>query len=141
MLVINVTAVKKIAAVIVVAMRLFVGVALMAIVAEGFVPNIGGIEKRINVREKSTARFAVPIIDDWKILKDGSIKGTVTGHRKWKNGKIITTSPLKSPGKAGKDSIVSTTSGSRYKLAKPAAGGVAPAGGGTALVRRCFNRR
>lgn len=126
-------------------MKLLFGLAVMAALVEGFVPLHGSVNFRLESGESKTALSAVPIIDNWKLLKDGSIKGTVRGSRNWKDGESITTSPLRNPNAAQGESVVRTRSGSRYKLAKPAgglsssssaAGVAAPAGGGTVLVSR-----
>jgi len=105
--------------------------ALAASMSEAFAP----IHSNRVASTKATTLFArVPTLDNWKILKDGSIIGTVSGHSKLRDGELITTSPVRYPTQARRDAMVRTKSGSPYKLAKPAAA-VSADGGGAILVR------
>lgn len=58
------------------------------------------------------------VIDSWKLLPDGRIKGVMAG-----SGDSVLTSPLKNKNGLKEKSTVRTVSGSRYKLGTPAAGG------------------
>ncbi len=76
-----------------------------------------------NVRETSLLASAAPlrsgsgldVIDSWKVLPDGRIKGVMAG-----SGDSVLTSPLKNKNGLKETSTVRTVSGSRYKLGKPA---------------------
>jgi Protein kinase domain len=58
----------------------------------------------------------VPILNDWKVLTNGRVVGTVKNHPTIPDGDIITTSPIARPDQANESKIVTTISGSRYKL-------------------------
>eukprot|EP00980_Cylindrotheca_fusiformis_P004625 scaffold990_cov108-Cylindrotheca_fusiformis.AAC.2 len=60
-----------------------------------------------------------PRLDEWKVLKSGSIVGTVTGHPSINDGDVITTSPVQNPNAAKRDALVQTASGSTYLLLEP----------------------
>ena len=70
-------------------------------------------------REKSSALAATPILNDWKIDKDGRVIGKVSGHPKWKDGELISTSAIEDPDKAESDVMVRTFRGSSYQLGVP----------------------
>jgi len=63
----------------------------------------------------------IPQIDQWELLKDGTLTGIVKGHPALDDFEEITTSPLSNPDSAseGKGTIVTTLSGSQYKLEIP----------------------
>lgn len=65
--------------------------------------------------------MAVPVLDEWKILKNGGVTGSVKGHpsRDIDDGDIITTSPLQNPFDAIPRAVVTTVNGSKYKLGTP----------------------
>ena len=63
--------------------------------------------------------WAVPQLDKWKLLPNGSIVGTVSNHPTIEDGDVITTSPVSSPDSAARNVIVETASGSKYKLLEP----------------------
>lgn len=74
-------------------------------------------------RETSLLAAAAPlrsgsgldVIDSWKLLPDGRIKGVMAG-----SGDSVLTSPLRNKNGLKETSTVRTISGSRYKLGKPA---------------------
>lgn len=110
-----------------------VALGLATSVANGFVPMSKSIKNRIEGRAQAVALFALmPTLDQWKLRKDGSVVGTVTGHKKLKDGAMIQTSPLRDSSQVEKDALVRTVSGSSYKLGRPAA--FVPIGGAV-LVR------
>lgn len=59
-----------------------------------------------------------PQLTDWKILTNGRIVGTVKNHPTIPDGDVITTSPISRPDQVGENKIVTTISGSKYKLGK-----------------------
>ena len=66
------------------------------------------------------ALFAkIPRIDEWEILKSGAVRGTIVGSSDYPEGYEITTSPIDKESSNIKDnSMVTTVSGSKYKLLK-----------------------
>ena len=64
--------------------------------------------------------ITIPTLDEWEVMDDGTVIGTVSGHPAIEDGDVIATSPLKNPSGAAALAIVTTMSGSRYKLGIPA---------------------
>jgi len=67
-------------------------------------------------------RGKVPRVNEWKVSpEDGTLTGIVKGHPILEDGDEITTSPLTNPDFAedGEGAIVTTMSGTKYKLEKP----------------------
>lgn len=62
-------------------------------------------------------------LDDWQILENGSVVGSVKNHPNLNDGDIITTSPLSRPDTARSNNIVATLTGSQYQLGAPLMGG------------------
>jgi serine/threonine protein kinase len=60
-----------------------------------------------------------PVLDDWKVLTNGRVVGTVKFHPSIPDGEVITTSPVMKPELAGPRKIVTTFSGSKYMLGAP----------------------
>jgi serine/threonine protein kinase len=58
-------------------------------------------------------------LDDWKILKNGRVQGTIKNHPSIPDGDVITTSPISRPDKVAPKKIVETSSGSKYQLGQP----------------------
>jgi hypothetical protein len=70
----------------------------------------------------SQSRGKIPVVDQWRIDNQGKLVGVVNGHPVIPDGDKITTSPLSNPDLAdGPEKIVTTLSGSRYKLKQPMA--------------------
>jgi len=65
------------------------------------------------------ALAAIPTLNKWKIIPTGSVIGTVKNHPAIADGDVITTSPIEEPEMANRQSIVTTASGSKYKLLDP----------------------
>ena len=61
----------------------------------------------------------IPILDQWKVLTNGRVVGTVKNHPTIPDGDIITTSPILRPELAARRKMVATTSGSKYMLGIP----------------------
>ncbi|KAL9180269.1 hypothetical protein ACHAXT_008239 [Thalassiosira profunda] len=69
-----------------------------------------------------------PVISDWRYESNrGTISGTVKNHPTIADGDRITTSPVKDPSKIDQNLVVTTNSGSKYKLSNVAFGGRIPA--------------
>jgi len=56
----------------------------------------------------------IPTLSNWEQNKDGSITGYVANRIGFRDGTLITTSPVKTRARAGR--VVTTTGGSSYKL-------------------------
>jgi len=84
---------------------------------------------RLAVGPLSAQRGGVPVLEDWKILRNGAAYGTVSNHPSLPDGDVITTSPLADPKSSTDGTIVVTKSGSKYKLgsSKNGARAAAPA--------------
>lgn len=67
-----------------------------------------------------TMMAGTPIISEWKLLKNGSIVGTVKNHPIIDDGDVITTSRIANPTSLKNNALVVTESGSKYKLGSPA---------------------
>ena len=61
----------------------------------------------------------VTTLDQWQLLDNGSLVGSVKGHPTLTDGDVITTSPLSRPDTARSSSMVSTLTGSQYQLGLP----------------------
>ncbi|CAB9502083.1 protein kinase PAK 3 [Seminavis robusta] len=72
-----------------------------------------------STRRSVSSLSAIPEIERWRILEGGSVQGFVKNHPVIKNGDIITTSALKAPNAVGSQMIVTTSSGTKYKLLEP----------------------
>lgn len=57
----------------------------------------------------------VPSLSVWKINGDGSISGRISGSPNFREGQIVTTSPI-AQGRVESGSVVKTGSGSQYYL-------------------------
>jgi flagellar biosynthesis GTPase FlhF len=64
---------------------------------------------------KSLAPKGVPTITGWKLNRDGSISGRISGSSSFRDGEQVTTSPI-AQGRVESGSTVKTGSGSRYFL-------------------------
>lgn len=120
------------------ALELLVSVATVLVstnLSDAFVPpsSIASISPRNELhhdgcRSQETCLFAstlpsrsgsgLDVIDSWKLLPDGRIKGVMAG-----SGDSVLTSPLRNKNGLKEKSTVRTISGSRYKLGTPASGG------------------
>jgi Protein kinase domain len=66
--------------------------------------------------------MAIPTLDKWKVMPNGSVIGTVKNHPSIADGDVITTSPINNPNTANRMVTVTTASGSKYKLLEPRGG-------------------
>lgn len=67
----------------------------------------------------ATSQLSISTLDDWQLLENGSVVGSVQGHPTLNDGDVITTSPLSNPGDAVVYNTVVTVSGSEYLLGSP----------------------
>jgi hypothetical protein len=69
------------------------------------------------------ARLAIKLdattLDEWQLLDNGSVVGSVRGHPTLNDGDIITTSPIANPRNARNTGTVTTLTGSKYQLGTP----------------------
>ena len=56
----------------------------------------------------------IPVLSNWKQEADGSVTGSISNSKVFRNGQKITTSPVRRGAKAG--TVVTTSSGSKYRL-------------------------
>lgn len=68
---------------------------------------------------RGATKLDVTSLEEWQLLDNGSVVGSVRGHPSLSDGDIITTSPLSSPGSAMTAGVVTTLTGSEYKLGTP----------------------
>ena len=80
-----------------------------------------GCQRQYPPQDLSMAR--VPLLEEWKVLRNGQVTGIVKGHPDpdLDDGDTITTSPLANPDKAAAKATVITLSGSKYRLGEPIA--------------------
>lgn len=64
----------------------------------------------------AVASDEVPILEEWRLLRNGAIVGTVSNHAIIDDGDVITTSPLEDPSVCEAGAVVTTMSGSNYRL-------------------------
>ena len=86
----------------------------------------------------STTSLKVTTLDQWQLLDNGSVVGSVRGHPVLNDGDIITTSPLASPASAKTSNTVTTLTGSTYQLGNPMVSGAAAAKSGPGVGRSTF---
>jgi hypothetical protein len=93
---------------------------LLAIVAIfGINQEVGAFTSPQQHAGRVASRLAVTTLDEWQMLDNGSVVGSVKGHPSLNDGDIITTSPLSNPFGATTRSLVTTLTGSQYQLGKP----------------------
>ena len=83
---------------------------------------IGTINTIETQQPKTMQLYAIPTLDNWEISKTNSAIGRVSNHPSPDifDGEMITTSPLSAnKDKMKEGQIVSTSSGSKYRLGKP----------------------
>lgn len=89
-----------------------------------FVPKTITLSNRLSKAQSSSSAASltmkIPRIDDWKVLTNGRVMGSVRGHPTIPNGNFITTSPLDRPEIAREKIVVNTISGGKYLLGTPA---------------------
>ena len=68
---------------------------------------------------RTMSKLDATTLDDWQLLDNGSVVGSVKGHPNLNDGDIITTSPLADPANAQTGGSVTTLTGSQYDLGSP----------------------
>jgi len=68
---------------------------------------------------RSVTKLHVTTLEEWQLLDNGAVVGSVRDHPSLNDGDIITTSPLENPGSVGTQTVVSTMTGSQYMLGNP----------------------
>ena len=91
------------------------------------VSNVQAFTTPRSLSTRATTSLDVTTLDQWQLLENGSLVGSVLGHPTLTNGDVITTSPLSRPDTARSNNMVSTMTGSQYQLGLPM-------GSGTAMV-------
>lgn len=89
---------------------------VLLLVIFGHATAFQNVVSRIDSR---TYLSAIPVLDRWKVMPNGSVIGTVRNHPSIADGDVITTSPIVDPGAAKPQGIIETASGSKYKLLTP----------------------
>jgi hypothetical protein len=83
-------------------------------VVEAFTTPRTTVAQRISI-----SSLDVTTLDEWQLLDNGSVVGSVRNHPTLSDGDIITTSPLNRPDAARSNNLVATLTGSQYKLGRP----------------------
>jgi hypothetical protein len=68
---------------------------------------------------RTISKLDATTLDEWQLLDNGSVVGSVRGHPNLNDGDIITTSPLADPAGARSGDCVITLTGSQYDLGNP----------------------
>jgi hypothetical protein len=113
-------------------MKLFVSAVIIVLLGvvnvDAFTSPLPTTTRTAFATSTSTSLDAATTLDEWQLLDNGSIVGSVRGHPTLSDGDIITTSPLSRPDTARSNNLVATMTGSQYQLGMPMqlkAGGVA----------------
>lgn len=80
-----------------------------------------------SISTRAATSLDVTTLDQWQLLDNGSLVGSVRGHPTLSDGDVITTSPLSRPDAARTNGMVATQTGSQYQLGPPMGGGTAMA--------------
>ena len=87
--------------------------------ADGFLSSLSGLRVAPASPISKTTVMQVPILDDWKLLNSGEVVGTIRNHPEIDDGDVVKTSPIAKPEGAAARVVVSTESGSKYRLGAP----------------------
>lgn len=116
-------------------------VAILAAVshAEAFTTPLTSAQRRSTAkRTTTTTALDITTLDEWQVLDNGSVVGSVRNHPNLTDGDIITTSPLSRPDTARSNNLVATLTGSQYKLGRPM--GMSTGGAAAAVEEPGFGR-
>lgn len=100
---------------------------LATVVTLAGVANIQAFTSPRSTSARATTSLDVTTLDQWQVLDNGSLVGSVRGHPTLVDGDVITTSPLSRPDTARTNNMVSTMTGSQYQLGLPMGAGSAMA--------------
>ena len=95
---------------------------IVTIIALVGVANVDAFTSPRTVSTRAVTSLDVTTLDQWQLLENGSLVGSVRGHSTLRDGDVITTSPLSRPDTARSKNIVSTLTGSQYQLGLPMGG-------------------
>lgn len=68
---------------------------------------------------RAASNLDITTLEEWQVLDNGSVVGSVRGHPSLGDGDIITTSPLADPSSIKPLATIKTLTGSEYKLGNP----------------------
>jgi len=105
------------------------GIVALLSVADAFTTGPSSASRRSSPVDASTSTTSLKVttLDQWQLLDNGSVVGSVRGHPVLNDGDIITTSPLAAPASAKSSNTVTTLTGSTYQLGNPMMSGAAAA--------------
>jgi hypothetical protein len=92
---------------------------IAAVAVVGFNSQASAFTSPQNFGGRVVTKLDVTTLDQWQVLDNGSVVGSVKGHPTLNDGDIITTSPISNPGNVRSDAVVSTFTGSQYMLGSP----------------------
>lgn len=93
--------------------------AVKCLLAAVAVSQTGAFQTPRSFSFRSATKLSVTTLEDWQLLDNGSVVGSVKGHPTLNDGDVITTSPLANPAAASTAAMVSTMTGSEYMLGTP----------------------
>jgi len=102
-------------------LSLFIVIALLG------VTTVNAFTSPRTVSTRAVTSLDATTLDQWQLLENGSLVGSVRGHPTLSDGDVITTSPLSRPDTARINNLVATMTGSQYQLGLPMGGGSAMA--------------
>jgi hypothetical protein len=76
-----------------------------------------------SISKSAVTSLDATTLDNWQLLDNGSLVGSVRGHPTLGDGDVITTSPISRPDTARSNNLVATMTGSQYQLGLPMGGG------------------
>ena len=83
------------------------------------VANVNAFTTPRSISTRAVTSLDATTLDEWQLLDNGSLVGSVRGHPTLSDGDVITTSPLSRPDTARSNSMVGTLTGSQYQLGMP----------------------
>ncbi len=100
---------------------------LATVVTLAGIANIQAFTSPRSMSTRATTSLDATTLDQWQLLDNGSLVGSVRGHPTLGDGDVITTSPISRPDTARSNNMVSTMTGSQYQLGLPMGSGSAMA--------------
>jgi len=98
---------------------------LATVIALLGVSNVQAFTAPRSISTRVNTSLDVTTLDQWQVLDNGSLVGSVRGHPTLGDGDVITTSPLSRPDTVGMNNMVATLTGSQYQLGLPLGGSAA----------------